>query len=209
MLEYSKKYFEKLFTPEQTYEIDSSPVWFNERTDFSSNAVGTKRISHKSSGYELVQGTHSATGKLLGGCLDVIGNLIGIAPKNEENDNRQELIKNYNIFPSLDNWKNKIMFFETSNEKMPPEHFKKIIQKLKTDKVFDMISGLIVGKPMDNAFYDEYKQILKEELSGYDFPVLLNANFGHGFPHAIIPILADAKIDTYKKSLWITNNTLI
>lgn len=208
MLDYSKKHFEMLFSPKQTYEIEPSPVWFNERTDFSPSAVGTKRISHESSGYELLQGTHSATGKLLGGCLDVLGDLIGISPTNEVNDDRQEMIKNYNIFPKLSDWENKIMFFETSNEKMPPEHFKRIIQKLKTDKVFDMISGLVVGKPMDNAFYDEYKQILIEELSGYDFPVLYNANFGHGFPHAIIPILAEAEIDITQKTIKILNNTL-
>ena len=40
-----------------------------------------------------------------------------------------------------------------------------------------MISGLIVGKPMDNAFYDEYKQILKEELSVCDKDDVKNFNY--------------------------------
>ncbi len=207
MLGYSKKYFEMLLSPKSNYEIKASDIWYDERTDFSPNAVGTKRIFHESSGYELLQGTHSATGKLLGGCLDVLGDLIGIFP--EENAEKKEMINQYNIFPNKKEWENKIMFFETSNEKMSPEHFRKIILGLKENEIFSVISGLVVGKPMDNAFYNEYKQILKEELSGYDFPILLNANFGHCFPHSIIPILADAEIDVKEKTLKILNNTLV
>lgn len=213
MLPYSKKFFEMLFNPSQEYEIPASDVWYEERSDFSPESVGTPRISHPSSGYELLQGTKNATGKLLGGCLDVFGDLLGIRNNEDKTtpayEEKQEILNNFNIMPSLNSWKNKIAFFETSNEKMSPETYEKILKKMKDIGIFNEISGLLFGMPMDMAYYDEYKQILKNNLSEFDFPILINVNFGHGFPHAIIPILADAEIDIKNKSLKIINNTLI
>ena len=55
MLPYSKKAFESYIEGNEYREITSSEIWYQERTDFSKEAVGTERISHREEhGFELV-----------------------------------------------------------------------------------------------------------------------------------------------------------
>lgn len=57
MLPYSNKAFESYIEGNEYCEITSSEIWYQERTDFSKEAVGTERISHREEhGFELLQG---------------------------------------------------------------------------------------------------------------------------------------------------------
>lgn len=209
LLPYSKKYFQMLFEPLNSYEIEPSDVWFEERTDFSEKAIGTKRISHPNTGYEVLQGTKPAKGRLLGGCVDVLADLAGEIPDSDPvNQEILKMNKLYKVLPDNETWRGKIMFIEPSNEKPSPEDFEKYIKKFKEIGIFDMISGLICGKPLDNVCYTEYKQILKHELADYDFPILYNVNVGHCFPHIILPYNALCQIDPTTKSLKILENII-
>lgn len=206
MLPYTKNAIEYLFNPSKNYEIKSSPIWYEDRTDFSVNAVGTDRISHKETkGYEVLQGDKIVSGELLGGCIDVLED--NLFP--DENDfEKISILNKYKIFPTNDDWKNKIMFIETSETKMSPENYKKIIKKFKEIGVFNQINGLLVGKPIDEVFYEEYKQILKEELAEFNFPIIYNLNFGHAYPRMVLPYGATCEIDPTKKSVKLTSTTL-
>ena len=207
MLEYSKQAFERLFSNNSPYQIKPSPVWFEDRTDFSENAVGTLRNKHEDTkGYELLQGNGVVHGELLGGCLEILGYYIG-APVSDSVD--KVICEKYNVFPSLEDWSEKIMFIETSEAKMKPEMYRTYIQKLKEIGVFCKINGLVVGKPIDEVFYEEYKAILKEELAEFNFPVLYNINVGHAYPHTIIPIGALAQIDCNQKTLTILESPVV
>lgn len=209
MLAYSKKHFLSLFDNAQNYEIEPSDFWFEERTDFSANGVGTERISHPNHGYEFLGSNKSATGKLLGGCLDVIADMIGeFVDEDESNAEKRKIYTKYNVFPSQDEWAGRIMFIETCETKITAEIFRNILTKLKQLKVFDVISGLIVGKPADNVFYDEYKQVVKDFFKDYNFPILFNAQIGHCYPHTIFPIDALAEINPSEKKLKILKSTL-
>lgn len=211
MLPYTKSAVEYLFEPTDNYEIKSSEVWYKDRKDFSPQAVGTFREKMaETKGYELLFGKGKVQGELLGGCLDVIADLIGAESDNdaEKHKLRADIVKEFDIFPSLDEWKDKIMFIETSEEKISPTYYRSIIKKLKTMGVFDRISGLVVGKPIDEVFYEEYKQILIEELSGYGFPALFNLNFGHSYPRMVLPYGATAMIDAENKKFTIVKTTI-
>jgi len=211
MLPYTKNAVDYLFNPTNNYEIKSSPIWYEDRKDFSPAAVGTNRVYHKETkGYELLQGKGKISGKLLGGCLDVLSDLCS-NNSNESDEKilkRQQINKEFNIFPSNEDWKGKIMFIETSEEKMTPEKYRNNIQNLIKLKVFDQIVGLIVGKPIDEVYYEEYKSILKEELSDYNFPILFNLNFGHSYPRMVLPYGATAEIDADAKTLTLLDTTI-
>ena len=212
MLPYTKNSIEYFFNPCDNFEVKPAEYWYKDRSDFSPAAVGTDRIKVKETkGYELICGKGKVQGKLLGGCLDVLADLIGVY-ENEDEDGkhmiRANITKDYDVFPSLDEWNGKIMFIETSEEKMQPEYYKKIIQKLKKMGVFDKVNGVVVGKPIDEVFYDEYKQILSQELGEYEFPVLYNLNFGHAYPRAVIPYGATAEIDAQNKKFTILKTTI-
>ena len=207
MLPYSKTAFEYLFNPSENYEIKSSEVWYKDRTDFSPNAVGTMRICEiENKGYEVLQGSGKVKGELLGGCIEVMADFVGLAKK--DNDKIAEICKDFNVFPTLDDWSGKIMLLETSELKISPDEYRTIIQKFKSIGIFDKINGLVIGKPIDEIYYEEYKEVLKTELSSYNFPILFNINVGHAYPHAIIPLGATAEIDADNKTLTILNTTL-
>lgn len=214
MLPYTKAAVEYLFNPTDGYQIKSSEVWYKDRTDFSPAAVGTKREKlAENRGYELLQGSGTVSGKLLGGCLDVMAHLINVYSPHPNTTNElidEQIVINakYPTFPTFEEWKGKIMFFETSEEKMPPEHFEKIIKTFKSMGIFEAINGLVVGKPIDEVYYEEYKAILKAELKEYNIPVLYNFNFGHSYPRTIIPYGADAVLDANHKTLTIVESAL-
>lgn len=76
MLPYSKKAFESYIEGNEYREITSSEIWYQERTDFLKEAVGTERISHREEhGFELLQGKECFEGRLLGGCLESLNHI--------------------------------------------------------------------------------------------------------------------------------------
>ena len=208
MLSYSKEAFEFLFNPTENHEIKPSPVWYKNRTDYSPAAVGTYREKFEDTkGYELLQGTGIVSGKLLGGCIEVLAEYIN-ANISENQSEINEIIKNCNPFPSLEEWTDSIMLIETSDGLTKPEDYRKIIQTFKHAGIMNVINGLIASKPMDEIYYNEYKQILKEELAEFNFPILYNINIGHSYPHTILPLGEIVEINSENKTLTIKNNPL-
>ena len=61
--------------------------------------------------------------------------------------------------------------------------------------VFDEAAALIVGKPMDETYYDEYKAIYQELAEKHQLPVVFNLNYGHGNPRMILPYDMPMRID--------------
>lgn len=195
MLPYSKHFFEELINTGKIKEIYPSDVWYNEREDFSEKAIGISMEEHHNSGFELIRGDSKFEGKILGGCLDSIFNIFD-TPRYEDT---VYLCKKYDLFPSLNEWENKILLLETSEEKPKPELFRKMILKLQEYGIFDVISGLIIGKPQNEEYYEEYKQILLDEIKNQDLSIVYNINVGHSTPRCIIPFGVDAKVDVEKQ----------
>ena len=191
MLPYSKHFFEELINNGEIKEIYPSDVWYNEREDFSEKAIGISMEGHYNRGFELIRGNAKFEGKILGGCLESIFDIFD----NSRYEDMVYLCQKYEIFPSLDEWKNKILLLETSEEKPKPELFRKMILKLEEYGIFDVISGLIIGKPQNEEYYEEYKQILLDEIKNKDLSIVYNINVGHSTPRCIIPFGVNAKVD--------------
>ena len=71
-----------------------------------------------------------------------------------------------------------------------------MINTIKEYGIFDVLSGVLVGKPQNETYYDEYKKILLEEISDKDLSIVYNLNIGHATPRCIIPFGVDAEVDT-------------
>lgn len=191
MLPYSKHFFEELINNGEIKEIYPSDVWYNEREDFSEKAIGISMEEHHNDGFELIRGNTKFEGKILGGCLDSIFDIFD----NSRYEDTVYLCQKYNLFPSLDEWKNKMLLLETSEERPKPELFRKMILKLEEYGIFDVILGLIIGKPQNEEYYEEYKQILLDEIKNKDLSIVYNINVGHSTPRCIIPFGVNAKVD--------------
>lgn len=197
MLPYTKKYFEELIATGTIKEITPSDVWYECRTDFSEEQLGTKLKAHTNKCFELLQGSSVFSGKILGGCIDTIFDFFD----GECYPDSPLLCEKYGLFPSAEDWKDKILLLETSEEKMPPEKYKRALEKLKDKGLFDVISGIIVGKPQDEAYYEEYKNILIETVNNKDLPIVYNISVGHALPRCIIPFGVKATVDAEKQKI--------
>lgn len=200
MLPYSKKAFESYLEGHEQKQIISSEIWYEERTDFSKAAVGTSRIAHDElKGFELLQGSEVFSGRLLGGCLESLYDVL----EGSRYEDEVKVCEKYHIFPEQSEWKGKILFIETCEEKPTPDIFVRELQAIKEKGVFDFINGIIVGKPQDETFYEEYKVALKEVVSDNKLPILYNVNFGHATPRCTLPIGAEIQADMIKKKIII------
>lgn len=191
MLPYSEHFFEELINNGRIKEIYPSDVWYNEREDFSEKSIGISMEEHQNRGFELLRGNTKFEGQILGGCLETIFDIFD----NSRYEDTVYLCQKYNLFPSLNEWENKILLLETSEERPKPELFRKMILKLQEYGIFDVISGLIIGKPQNEEYYNEYKQIILDEIRNKNLSIVYNINIGHSTPRCIIPFGVNAKVD--------------
>lgn len=191
MYEYTENAIRELwFEERENFEIKKCNYWTNEHGKEWWN--GTKMNSQKTrlkdeKGYEIVQGKGKVQGQLLGGCLDAF------------------LIYNgTEVWPSLKEWKNKILFFETSENMPEPYLVEYYLRNLGAQGIFDVVKGIIVGKPRAEKYYEEYKEVYRKILKEFnreDMPVLYNANFGHSCPIGIIPYGIECELDVENKKI--------
>ena len=201
MLPYSFHYFKELIKTGRISEIRPSDLWYEERTDFSPKALGTARISHVNTGFDLLQGNAQFEGEILGGCLESLYDIFD----NSRYADSTDLCQEYRLFPDLCDWEGKILLLETSEEKPEPDDFKKMLRTLKDTGIFGVISGLLVGKPMDETFYDDYKEALLDIIDN-NIPIVYNLNVGHATPRAIVPFGVHAYVDTQKQVIRFDDN---
>ncbi len=191
MLPYTRRYFEELIGTGKIAEIRPSDIWYDERKEFGAEQIGIPRVSHVNTGYELLQGKPLFSGRILGGCIDSIYDIFD----NGRYEDSVSLCRKYSLFPAVEDWGGRILLLETSEEKPEPELYRKMLQALKEYGVFDVISGVLVGKPMDETYYEEYKKILIEVIDDPKVPVVYNVNIGHATPRCIIPFGIEATVD--------------
>ncbi|CCV64601.1 Microcin C7 resistance MccF family protein [Alteracholeplasma palmae J233] len=200
MLPYSKKSILQTFENFSQTEIKSSDIWYEERKKFDTTEVNTPRISHKETrGYEVLRGSGIVSGKLIGGCLESIYDMFYGTRHQEE----KEIYEKYGILEQTGLWQDKILFIETSEEKPTPERYKELLEGLKVKKVLEKVKAILVGKPQDEAFYEECKKILLDATALYHTPILYNMNFGHGYPRTILPYGLEAQLDLDDKKITI------
>ena len=134
MLPYSRRYFEELISTGGIREIVPSEIWYGERESFTPDQAGKELTSHPDHGFELLQGPSVFSGKILGGCIDSMydffsGELYADMPL---------LCEKYRLFPALEDWRDRILLLESSEEKMPPEKYRMALEYLKKKGVFDI-----------------------------------------------------------------------
>ena len=191
MHEYTKKYInEVLFENKANIEIVSSDKWTSEFLDWSieSNDNIERKMNQEKHNYEILQGKGSVEGELLGGCLDVFPMIIGTE-----------------IWPKKEKWKDKILFLETSEENIPPTYVEYYLRNLVAQGIIDQVKGIIIGKPSNETYYEEYKEIYKKVIAGEakraDLPILYNVNFGHNAPMCILPLGLKVRLDLDNKKI--------
>lgn len=177
-----------LFENSKEYEIPSCEYWSDDFVLWSEENVNVKKKTRlEEHHYEVLSGSGVITGELLGGCIDVFPMIVGTE-----------------IWPSCEKWKGKILLLETSEDKPSPELVTYYLRNLGAQGILNIINGIIVGKPQDEKFYEEYKEVYKKVLQEYNcesLPVIYNVNIGHAAPIGILPLGIEYEIDLDKKTI--------
>ncbi|MDO4200353.1 MAG: LD-carboxypeptidase [Clostridia bacterium] len=191
ILPYTKNYFEELIQTGRIQEITPSKNWYEERNSYTPDQMGKPLSSHVDRGFELLQGPANFHGKILGGCID---SMYDVFNGNRHSD-MPEIYKKYDIFPKPEDWQGHILLLESSEERPSPEKYRQALKYLKNAHVFEKISGILVGKPVNKIYEKEYKQALIEIIDDPKLPIVCNINIGHALPRCIIPFGIDANVD--------------
>ena len=180
-----------LFGDWEEYNLLPSPEWTDEHIPWQeSNQRRSYTMRKEQHGYECINGEGLATGHLLGGCLDVFLMANGTS-----------------IWPSPGEWDGAILFWETSEDKPSPDFVRWTLRNLAAQGILRRIRGMLVGKPQDEAYYEEYKavirQVVAEEEHLEKLPILYNINIGHARPIGILPYGVQAEIHCEKRTVRI------
>ena len=191
MLPYTRRYLEELLATRRIKEITPSPLWYDNRTDYSPAALGTEMPSHPNRGFVLLQGPAVFSGSILGGCIDTIFDYFDGGRYAES----PALCEKYGLFPPAEEWEGKILLLESSEEKPTPERYREALEHLKARGVFDHIRGILVGQPQDRCYEAEYWELLREVVGTPALPILANLPVGHSTPRCIVPFGVQCTVD--------------
>lgn len=191
MLPYTRHYFEELIRTNTIREINPSDVWYGGRTDFEESAIGTSMPTYSNQGFELLQGVPVFSGEILGGCIDSIYDIFNAA----RNADSVFVCQKYELFPTQEDWRGKILLLETSEEQPTPEKYRDMLTQIRNTGVFSVISGILAGKPMDEKYAEEYRKTIVDVVDNPELPIVWNLNVGHATPRCIIPFGVPATVD--------------
>ncbi|WP_440880254.1 S66 family peptidase [Tenacibaculum sp. C7A-26P2] len=187
-----------LFSSKKIYEIKPNlNGWTSERLEWKDDKNQfIKRKLEKSKGWRFLQGTGKVKGVLLGGCLEVM-----------------EFMKDTDFWVKPADWKEKIMFIETSEAKMTPVNFKWIMRNYAASGILKNIKGLIMARPYDDLYWKDYDaillQVIHDEEGLIDLPIITGMDFGHTCPTFTIPIGVKAEIDSDKQVFSILESGVV
>lgn len=189
--EYTAYFMEKtLFDPQDALEFPASTfcsyekdkVWWKESN------IDRATPRYPNAGYEILQGHGTVTGRMLGGCIDVFPELVGTP-----------------LWPSLDQWRGKLLLIETSEADMPEMVLCWLLRNLHAQGILHVINGIVVGKPAVeeklDKYRDVYRQVVAFEANLPDLPILYNVNVGHAYPIGLFPLGLTYEIDCEQRSL--------
>jgi muramoyltetrapeptide carboxypeptidase len=184
-LDYTLKSFLKTLTisSEPIGDIPASEAWTQELHNWFDPALSSQpRKMNPNNGYVwLSEG--NCRGKLVGGCITSLMHLKGTE-----------------YWPDFSN---AIFFWETPESEditrgESLENIDAYLYSLKCLKVFDQISGMIVGRPYGYSHSDMsmLHTLIREVTRQVKIPILAQVDFGHTDPMLTVPIGIEACLDS-------------
>lgn len=192
----SSFYGPSLLTPiAQPAELDAYTARWMKKVLFSTDPIGSvepcKRwttiewgtpaadeiVWTKNTGYEILQGSGRATGRLLGGSGGPMQQIMGTC-----------------LFPKAEQWRDSIIFMEIGSPYGLPLAGLHSIRAFAATGMFRQAKGLICTQ-MSEEDRQILLRVLRDEEGLKDLPILVNADFGHRTPMTVLPIGAMAEID--------------
>lgn len=168
-----------LFEDNAPYLYKPYKKWTNGYKDWSNKeTIGEcTELYNNENGWTFLQGDQTTQGYLWGGCIEVL-----------------EFLKSTKYWPCEDFWHDKILIYETSEDKPLPYQVGCMLRNYGIQGIFGKVKGIIIARPKDysDAEKKELKNIVlsivRDEFQARDIPVVMDMDFGHTDPKLILPL---------------------
>ena len=181
-----------LFSAPATYTYEPYGAYIEHHLDWNDprNAGLVEPFRPDPDGMRWLQGKGPVTGRLFGGCIEVL-----------------EFLKGTRFWPAPDFWEGRILFFETSEDVPPPASVGYFLRNYGMQGIFDRAAGVVFGRA--RGYTPAQKRelearavaIIAGEFGRGDMPIVANADFGHTDPQWVIPLGVRAELDPRGPSL--------
>lgn len=164
-----------LFSTEPVGSIpQNTRGWTTERLEwFDVSLTNTQRRLQPCTGWNFLQGSAVAQGRLIGGCIEVL-----------------EFLKGTAFWPEETEWENSILFLETSEDMPKPEYLRWWLRNYASQGILQKCKGILFARPYHNKYVAEYNAEIQKVLceEGLEnLPVVTEMDFGHSCPTFTIP----------------------
>lgn len=186
---YSRDAFVKAFFDNSVFgNIESS--YEVSYSDNNHTSKTYEKVYEKSTGYRVIQGCGSVTGRLFGGH----GGIVEYA-----DDSIIKLTK--------EDFADKILFFEDIDSICDYDYIKWFFDQLGNKGWLQVLNGILIGKLKIGKNFDLFSDSVKGVVSGKygleSLPIIYGANVGHISPINIMPYGAEAKLCIYDNTAMV------
>ena len=173
--------------------------WTAERLDWAiPENQNRRRTLNPSENWNFLQGRGIGQGRLIGGCLDVLQWLRGTT-----------------VWPGNEILDGAILFLETSEQAPPPSVLTRELRVYAAMGILGRLSAILFGRPGGAVPVDQFEQydrailqVVAEEESLVDLPVVTRMDFGHTDPMFVLPYGVLAQVDCERKTFSILENAV-
>ncbi|GFZ91903.1 LD-carboxypeptidase [Paenibacillus marchantiophytorum] len=161
------------------YKYSPFEKWSNGYKDWGQlDTLGQcEEFSENDNGWSFLQGNSVEQGYLWGGCIEVL-----------------EFMKSTVYWANESFWHDKVLFFETSEEKPSPMQVGYMLRNYGMQGIFSKIKGIMFGRakdytPEENLMLNEIiVNVIKGEFGMDHLPIVVDFDFGHTDPKLILPL---------------------
>jgi muramoyltetrapeptide carboxypeptidase LdcA involved in peptidoglycan recycling len=202
MFEYARQSLSQLLFSAEVPGIISPNIcgWTNEFLEWSDpNNRDLRRQLKPMTGWLFLQGQGVTSGRLIGGCMEVLDWLRGT-----------------DLWPSKEVWEGSILFLETSEEAPSPRYVTRFLRTLAAFGILSRLSGILFGRPggeIDPLRFAEYDNAIRgvvcDENGLASLPIVTQMDFGHTDPMMTLPLGVHAEIDCNEKTFSILESATV
>jgi muramoyltetrapeptide carboxypeptidase LdcA involved in peptidoglycan recycling len=174
-----------LFDPQETHEYEPFETYCDGYPHWSDPSnVGKVNTLKPNQGWNFLQGAGRVQGELWGGCIEVL-----------------EFMKGTRFWPEPGFWRNKLIFFETSEDKPSATQVKWMLRNYGMQGVFGDVHGVLFGRAYGYSDLEKeslnavVQEVVADEFHRPDMALLTNLDFGHTDPQVVLPLGVTAEID--------------
>ncbi|GAK09191.1 LOW QUALITY PROTEIN: muramoyltetrapeptide carboxypeptidase [Geomicrobium sp. JCM 19038] len=197
---YKRHIQDLLFHPSDTYEFQPYTQWSEGYPDWADpNNTGEINANKlNTEGWRWLQGEGINSGKLYGGCIEVL-----------------EMLKGTRFFCDVEFFNDKILFLENAEGTTTVEHIRRTIRSYGMQGMLERIQALLIGRARD--YSDQEKQqlddaiisVVRDEFQNHTLPVITNVDFGHTDPMFILPMGIRTEINCDEKRIRLVEPSVL